>query len=73
MIMYKLFSRMVNGRIQATLDRAQPVDQAGFRPGFRVDDHLITMLWLIEKTNEFNVPLWICATDFAKAFDTVSH
>jgi hypothetical protein len=72
-ILYKLFSRMINGRVQSVLDRAQPVDQAGFRPGFGVDDHLLTMVLPIERAMEFNCPLWLCTVDFTKAFDTVSH
>ena len=28
---------------------------------------------LAEKCKEFQVPLWICAIDFQKAFDTVEH
>ena len=64
---------MVSGRIRSILDGAQPVDQAGFRAGFSVDDHLITMVLLMEKSNEFNIPVWLCAVDFTKAFDTVSH
>ena len=72
-ILYKLFSRMINSRIQSTLDAAQPVDQAGFRSGFSVDDNLITMILLMEKCSEFNCQLWFCAIDFAKAFDTIFH
>ena len=36
-IMYKLFSRLLNSRMQSVLDRAQPVDQTGFRSGFGVE------------------------------------
>lgn len=72
-IMYKLFSRMLNKRMKHVLDAAQPPDQAGFREGFGVEDHLFTMALLIEASVEFNVPLWACAVDFRKAFDTVSH
>ena len=64
---------MLNTRIRETLDNAQPVDQAGFRKGFACDDHLFTVVALIEKMTEFNCPIWICAIDFRKAFDTVEH
>ena len=33
----------------------------------------IPMVMTIEATSEFNVPLWACAVDFRKAFDTVEH
>jgi hypothetical protein len=72
-ILYKLFSRLLNGRLQDILDKAQPVEQAGFRAGFGVEDHLFTMVMLIEASSEYNVPFWACAVDFRKAFDTVDH
>ena len=72
-ILHTLFSRMVMSRIQGVLEGAQSVDQAGFRAGFGIDDHLFTMTLLIERCAEFNVPLWACAIDFRKAFDTVEH
>eukprot|EP00973_Karenia_brevis_P081242 11263927-Karenia_brevis.AAC.1 len=53
--------------------RAQPVDQAGFRSGFSCDDHLQAMVMLIERSAEFNAPLWVCAIDFRKAFDSIEH
>ena len=64
---------MVRERIQGTLDAAQSSDQAGFRKGFSVEDHLFTLTALTELTEEHNVPLWICTVDFHKAFDTVNQ
>ena len=72
-ILYKLLARTLDSRMKAALDEAQPVDQAGFRKGFGCDDHLFTILQLIERMSEYNCPLWICAIDFRKAFDTVEH
>ena len=51
----------------------QSVDQAAYRKGFSTDDHLLTVSTLIEKSYEFNHPLWIALVDFEKAFDTVDH
>eukprot|EP00973_Karenia_brevis_P070325 9775396-Karenia_brevis.AAC.1 len=31
------------------------------------------MVALIENCDEFNLPLWTCALDYQKAFDSVSH
>ena len=49
------------------------MDQAGFREGFSCEDHLFTITLLAEKSNEFNLPLWVAAIDFTKAFDSISH
>ena len=71
--MYKLLSRIICGRIEATLDEAQSEDQAGFRPGYSCDDHLFTITLLAEKCKEFNVPLWVATLDFKKAFDSIDQ
>ena len=46
--------QVVCGRVTDTLNQLQPVDQAGFRAGFSCDDHLFTMVQLVEKHAEFN-------------------
>jgi hypothetical protein len=70
-ILYKLFSKVLCNRVEAILEGAQTVDQAGFRPGFGCEDHLFAITILAEKMNEFQRPLWVVAVDFTKAFDTV--
>ena len=72
-ILYKLFSKVVCGRIKKILFKEQSCDQAGFREGFSCDDHLFTVTLLAEKSNEYNLPVWVAAIDFAKAFDSISH
>ena len=64
-IIYKIFSKVICERIKDVLLKEQSWDQAGFRPGFSCDDH--------EECNEFNIPLWVAAIDFSKAFDSISH
>ena len=72
-ILYKLFSRVVCGRIKNRLTAEQSEDQAGFRPDYSCEDHLFTITMLTEKCNEFNLPLWVATLDFKKAFDSISH
>ena len=64
---YKLFSKIVNNRItRITLDKNQPIEQAGFRRGYSTIDHLQTINQLIEKTNEYQKPLAIAFIDYIK-------
>lgn len=72
-IMYKLFSRVLCGRIKDKLLAEQSEDQAGFRPNYSCDDHLFAITLLAEKCNEFNLPLWVATLDFKKAFDSITH
>ena len=55
------------------LDQNQPRDQAGFRRKFSTIDHIYTLNQIIEKTNEYNLPLCVGFIDYEKAFDSVEH
>ena len=72
-ILYKVFSRMLCTRMAAELMKHQDVDQAAYRKGFSTEDHVITVLSLIERSHEFNLPLWMAMVDFEKAFDSIDH
>jgi len=72
-ILYKLFSRMLGERLQEAIMQNQSVDQAAYRKSFSTEDHLLCTTLLIEKCNEFNIPVWMALVDFEKAFDTVEH
>ena len=54
---YKLFTRLLQTRMENILDQNQPRDQAGFRRKFSTIDHIYTLNQIIEKTNEYNLPL----------------
>ena len=47
--MYKLFTRILQKRMERVLDENQPREQAGFRKGNSTVDHLQTINQLIEK------------------------
>ena len=72
-IMYKLFSRMLCERLMPHIMQHQSVDQAAYRKGYSTEDHLLTVSLLVEKSNEYNFPLWFALVDFEKAFDSVEH
>lgn len=71
--LYKLFSKVITRRLTKPLDENQPNEQAGFRSGFSTADHLQAVNQIMEKFNEFNLPLYIAFVDYTKAFDSVEH
>jgi len=71
--MGKLLSKVVLNRLEATLDFNQAREQAGFRKGFSTMDHLQVITQLIEKTNEYEIPICLAFVDYEKAFDSVEH
>ena len=72
-ILYKLFSHIVCKRITPILEESQSRDQAGFRSGFACIDYLFTMVLLTERAAEYHTPVWLCAVDFRKAFDSAMN
>ena len=56
-IVHKLFSRLLCDRIKDKLLAEQSEDWAGSMPGYNCDDHLFAVTLMIEKGNEFNLPL----------------
>ena len=72
-LLYKLFARLLYNRIEPQLDKHQTPDQAGFRHDYSTDDHLYTTTLIHERSHEWQLPLWVSAVDFKKAFDTIDH
>ena len=69
--LYKLFMKIIAKRNTKKLDFYQPVEQAGFRSGYSTNDHLQVMRTLIEKCNEYKIPIVLIFIDYEKAFDSV--
>ena len=48
-------------------------EQADFRVGCSTYDHLQTISYLTERSNDFNIPLCIGYIDYEKAYDCNEH
>lgn len=71
--LYKLFTKALQRRLKKLLDENQTEEQAGFRPGYSTTDHLHTVNLLLEKSNEYNIPLYMAFIDYSLAFDSINH
>ena len=65
--------RIVQGRLEVFLISELPIEQAGFRRGRGTRDHIANMRWMMEKAREHQRDLFMCFTDYKKAFDCVDH
>lgn len=72
-VLYKTFSKIILSRVERQLDDFQPPEQAGFRKGFSVNDHIHTLSQLIERCREYRMPLVLVFVDYAKAFDSIDQ
>lgn len=72
-LVYKLFTRVVNNRIEQDVERSLENCQTGFRKSFSTLDNLQTVCQVIEKATEYKFPLFMAFVDLKKAFDMVEH
>ena len=47
--------------------------QAGFRKGRGTRDQIANICWIMEKAREFQKNIYLCFTDYTKAFDCMDH
>ena len=69
----KVMLKILQARLQQYVNRELPDVQAGFRKGRGTRDQIANIRWIIEKAREFQINIYFCFIDYAKAFDCVEH
>ena len=70
---YKVLMKVLENRLSSTLDEHQPPEQAAYRRGFSAIDQLHAVTQVLEKTTEYNIPLYMALMDYEKAFDSIQR
>ena len=65
--------KILQARLQQSVNRELPDVQAGFRKGRGIRHQIANILWITEKAKEFQKNIYFCFIDYAKAFDCVDH
>ena len=69
----KVMLKILQARLQQYENRELPDIQAGFRKGRGTRDQIANICWIIKKGSEFQKNIYVCFTDYARAFDCVDH
>ena len=64
----KVMLKILQARLQQYMNREIPDLQSGFRKVRGTRDQIANILWIIEKTREFQKNIHFCFIDYTKAF-----
>ena len=65
--------KILQARLQQYVNHELSDVQADFRKGRGTRDQIANIHWITEKAREFQKNIYLCFTDYAKAFDCVDH
>ena len=69
----KVMLKILQARLQQYVNCELLYVQAGFRKGRGTRDQIANIHWIIKKAREFQINIYFCFIDYAKAFDCVDH
>ena len=65
--------KILQARLQQYVNHELPDVQAGFRKVRGTRGQIANICWIIEKGREFQINIYFCFIDYAKAFDCSYH
>ena len=65
--------KILQARLQQYMNWEPPDVQARFRKGRGTRDQIANIHWITEKAWELQKNIYLCFTDYTKAFDYVDH
>ena len=65
--------KLLQAKIQQYMNQELPDVRARFRKGRGTRDQIANIHWIIEKARLFQINIYFCFIDDAKAFDCVDH
>ena len=69
----KVMLKILQARLQQSVNCELPDVQAGFRKGRGTRDQIASICWIIKKAREFQKNIYFCFIYYTKAFDCVDH
>ncbi|XP_029634963.1 uncharacterized protein LOC115210500 [Octopus sinensis] len=69
----KILLKIIQKRLNTTIERELPEVQAGFRKERSTRDHIANLRWIMEKAREYQKKLYMCFIGYSKVFDSIDH
>jgi len=69
----RVMFKILQARLQQYVNRKLPDVQAGFKKGRGTRDQIANIHWIIKKARAFQINIYFCFIDYAKAFDCADH
>ena len=70
---YKLFSSIINSRLQKVIDKVIHPSQKAYSEVSVIQENILQVFENLSKANHISCPLTSLLIDFSKAFDSISH
>ena len=65
--------KILHARLQHYVNEELPDAQVGFRKGRGTRDQIAIIYWIMEKARGLKKKMYLCFTDYVKAFGCVDH
>ena len=67
----KVKLNVIQHRLDMYMVQEMAIEQAGFTTGRGKRDQISNLLWIMERSTEYQRPIYMCFIDYSKAFDCV--
>ena len=69
----KVMLKVIQHRLDMYMKQEMAIEQAGFTKGRGTIDQISNLRWIMERSTEYQRPIYMCFIDYSKAFDCVDH
>ena len=69
----KVMLKVIQHRLDMYMEQEMAIEQAGFTKGRDTRDQILNLRWIMERSTEYQRPIYMCFIDYSKAFDCVDH
>ena len=69
----KVMLKVIQHRLDMYMKQEMAIEQAGFTKGRGTRDQISNLRWIMERSTEYQRPIYMCFIDYSKAFDCVDN